>query len=158
MPELVTRCFVPSAIVVIVNDGPELSSTTYWDSAEAANGFVFLSYNDGALRLLVPPLLEHYLPGMTKHVREVVLTRGRFEGVEDGVEVMFEDDSNAPFALHLDPKFIDRRWTAHDERNGTYRFAVYTRDHGKVVEFARCWLRRARQLPCLQPWTKGESA
>jgi hypothetical protein len=156
MPELVARYFVPSAAVVIVNDGPELSSTTYWDSAEAANGFAFLSYNAGALRLLVPPLLEHYLPGMTKHVREVVLTRGRFEGVEGVVEVMFEDDSDTPFALHLDPRSIDHHWTARNERNGPYRFAVYTRDHGKVAEFARCWLRRARQLPCLQPWTKGE--
>jgi hypothetical protein len=38
MPELIARTFAPSAAIVIVNDGPELSSTTYWESAEAANG------------------------------------------------------------------------------------------------------------------------
>jgi hypothetical protein len=117
MPELIARYFMPSAVVVIVNDGPELVSTTYWDSTEAANGFAFLSYNARTLRLLVPPPLERHLPDMTGHVRQVVLTRGQLDSIDNVIEVMFEDGSEAPFASHLDPKATDRRWTAHDERN-----------------------------------------
>jgi hypothetical protein len=47
-----------------VNDGSEPYFTTYWDGAEAASGFAFLSRNPGTLQLLVP-LLERFLSDMT---------------------------------------------------------------------------------------------
>jgi hypothetical protein len=38
----------------IENNGPEIAATNYYDSPNAGAGYVYLSINAGALRLLVP--------------------------------------------------------------------------------------------------------
>jgi hypothetical protein len=136
----------------IVNEGQRLVETNYWQTENAKRGFMYLTTNAGCIRLLVPPSGEHLLSEMSRKVREVVLTRGRLEKVDDVTEVMFEDGSASPFCMHIDPKQVDRRWVPTDEGK-QWRFAIYTQDRGKVADFARCYLRRAPTLPYVQPWT-----
>ena len=141
-------------LITIANDGPEITDTNYWQHPYAARGLFFLSTNAGCLRLLVPGAHLGLVRDMTKDVREVVLTRGKMEGKDDVVEIMFEDGSDSPFALHLDPGQLDRRWTKQDE-GSQCTFAIYTQGGGKigkVATFDRCFLRRMARLPHMKPW------
>jgi hypothetical protein len=142
-------------LITIGNDGQTITNTDYWQHPYAAKGLFFLSTNAGCLRLLVPQPHVHLIPEMTNNVREVVLTRGKMEGKDDVVEIMFEDGSDAPFSLHLDPGQLDRRWTKQDEGSQCV-FAVYTEGPAKVAEFTRCFLRRASRLPHMKPWKGSE--
>ncbi len=141
-------------LLVIANEGAEIIQTNYWQTEGHAHGLFFLSTNAGTMRLLVPAKWLQAVPEMTTGVVEVVLTRGRSEGVDDVVEVMFEDRSNTPYRLALDPGQLDRKWTPGDEGK-RWAFAIYTEASGKVAEFTRCFLRSREALPCLEPW-KGK--
>jgi hypothetical protein len=143
---------VPPPIIIMTNDGPKLVETNYWQTSNAKVGLYYLSTNAGCSRLLVPPSEAHpaKIADMTRNVREVVLTRGAWQGVADCVEVMFEDGSQSPFCLHLDPKQVDRRWLPSNEGK-RWRFAIYT-ELGKVADFSRCFLRSRATLPCVEPW------
>lgn len=141
---------IPPPVIQIENDGPLLKSTNYWQTDNAAAGLFFLSTNAGCVRLLVPPRKRPEIADMTRNVREIVLTRGMFEGVADTVEIMFEDGSETPFCIHIDPKQVDRLWLPADQAK-RWRFAIWT-EQGKVAEFARCYLRRAPRLPYAARW------
>jgi hypothetical protein len=129
--------------IMVENDGAVLVSTNYWQTDHCAKGLFYMTTNAGCVRLLVPPVKEGDISEMTRGVREVVLTRGRLEGI-DCVEIMFEDGSNSPFAIHMQATLADRLWPPRDEAK-PWRFAIYTRS-GKVAEYV-CYLRRAPLLP-----------
>ena len=138
----------PGDPVYFSNDGERLAATNYWQSPLARNGLYCMALNAGCLRLLVPSGRTGEVPEMTTGVREVVVTRGVLNG-KDSVEIMFEDDSDAPYSIHLQTKMVKPLWTA-DNEGSWFKFAIYTPD-GMVAEFP-CWLRRrVATLPCLQP-------
>jgi len=144
---------VPS--LTFLNEGQRLVKTNYWQTEPALRGFMFLSTNAGCVRLLVPASAAQpaRLADMTNGVKEVILTRGRLDDVDEVTEVLFEDGTQTPILLHIDPKQVDRRWVVSDEGR-RWRFAIYTQDRGKVADFARCYLRRTTApLPYAQPWT-----
>ncbi|MDX9788933.1 MAG: hypothetical protein RBT11_19320 [Desulfobacterales bacterium] len=39
-------------LIQISNDGPEILSTNYWETEHAKKGFLYMSINAGAFRLL----------------------------------------------------------------------------------------------------------
>jgi hypothetical protein len=41
-------------VLQIQNAGPEILATTYWQTEHARRGYLYLSFNGGALRVLVP--------------------------------------------------------------------------------------------------------
>lgn len=41
-------------MITISNDGQKIVSTNYWDTEHAKRGFLYLSWNAGAGRLLLP--------------------------------------------------------------------------------------------------------
>jgi hypothetical protein len=41
-------------VLQIQNAGPEVLATTYWRTEHARRGYLYLSFNGGALRVLVP--------------------------------------------------------------------------------------------------------
>lgn len=41
-------------LIAIGNDGQAISTTNYFDTEHALSGFYYLSWNDGAGRLLIP--------------------------------------------------------------------------------------------------------
>jgi hypothetical protein len=97
------KCYRPNFITV-GNRGEDISleSTNYWDSEMAHRGNLFLSWNAGAGRLLVPDCLTSAIPEMlTGSV--AVISRGPWPAGQkaDAIEIMFEDDSDSPFCMHL---------------------------------------------------------
>lgn len=61
-------------ILHIANHGPLVVSSTYWDTALAARGLLYLSINAGALRLLVPHSARQCISDMRPGARHVVLS------------------------------------------------------------------------------------
>src|ERR1700744_5802447 len=47
----------PITMITIANDGQNLITTNYWDSEYAKMGLIYLTWNAGAARLLLPDVL-----------------------------------------------------------------------------------------------------
>lgn len=146
----VTAAMQALGMLVINNDGPELLATNYWGLEHAAKGLFFVSINAGCVRLLMPPAHENALPDMIA-ARSVVLTRGAYDGKE-AVEILFDDDTDDPFAIFLDISQFDRIWPP-DEDGMTIDFAIYVK--GGMVWSHKCHLRRTATLPLLTPWPEA---
>ncbi len=141
-------------IITIVNHGPLVLGTNYWQSELAQAGKYYVSVNAGAIRLLVPTQLRDAIDDM-RAARYAIISRGPWPAMSlpDAVELLFEDESDQPFALHLSPQSFDllparpepgREWVLSiwDEKKG--------RPH-KAVE-RPCYWRQVPRLPWLRPW------
>ncbi|MCK7579296.1 MAG: hypothetical protein MZV65_28570 [Chromatiales bacterium] len=96
-------------MIRIQNRGQAIAATDYWSSAHAANGLVFLSWNAGCARLLIPDAAKSILREL-KGAREVIISRGPWVDHDnrDALELLWEDGSDAPFALHIVAEQCDR--------------------------------------------------
>lgn len=94
-------------LITIENNGPELLHTNYWDSPHASAGYVYASWNAGALRLLLPDSMLDELDDL-KAGHTVIVTWGWINSVE-GLEIMFEDDTDSPYAIQMVAQQCDRR-------------------------------------------------
>jgi hypothetical protein len=143
---------MPPAVISIANDGAKLVETNYWVTEQAKAGYYYLSTNAGYVRLLVPAsrAAPELMADMIQNVREVVLTRGQFQGHDNCVEAMFEDGSKSPYCIHIDDKQVDRHWIPTDEHK-RWRFAIWT-ELGLFAEYGRCYLRRHATLPYAALW------
>ncbi|MBJ7543286.1 hypothetical protein [Rhodomicrobium udaipurense] len=134
----------------IDNDGPEIVSTDYFETPNARAGALFLSVNAGVFRLLVPPRLEYALCEM-KTGREAIISRGPWPemGRDDALELMFEDGTDNPFALHFGVEQIDRMPLREDEgRSGLICTVWTTGPTRRLILPAR--YRRALTLPYMR--------
>jgi hypothetical protein len=102
------------------------------------------------IRLLIPEALSHQVPDMIKGCKEVVLTRGPWAamGLQEAVEILFEDNSSNPFALFLDARTFDLL----PKINGRWSLSIWTEGLQKHGEF-RARVRRGT-IPCLKSWKK----
>ncbi len=98
-------------MIQITNDGPAITSTTYWQSDHARHGLVYASFNAGTLRLLVPTPAHWMLAEMATGQRVSIESSIREPGCWD---VVFEDGTTEPFAVTLDARQFDRTPTAGD--------------------------------------------
>jgi hypothetical protein len=143
--------------VQVVNAGMEIVSTNYWQTEMAEKGYVYLSINAGCFRLLVPKGKGIPLADITC-AELVIVSRGPWPeaGKHDAFEILFEDNTDNPFCLHIVPGQVDRLPLMGDrDRPGTepkWFFAVYNQD-GKVAEFPARY-RLVKKIPCLKGWTK----
>lgn len=92
-------------MIAIQNDGPGIASTNYWDTEHAMRGLCYLSGNAGVWRLLVPPEAESMLAEMKTGHR---VTIERSLHIAGNWDVVFEDGTDAPFSVAIDPRQIDR--------------------------------------------------
>lgn len=105
-------------MIEIINDGPSITHTNYWDTEHAHHGLCYLSGNAGAWRLLVPPEAETMLAEMRT---------GRTAAIEPSLQiaghwdVVFEDGTDCPFSVAVDPRQIDRAL-----ESGRARLTVWT--------------------------------
>lgn len=60
----------------IENEGQAVARTDYWQSVQAQAGYVYLSWNAGAARLLVPDAAKHLLREM-RGAEYVIISRER---------------------------------------------------------------------------------
>jgi len=141
-------------MIEIQNHGPLIITTNYWESEQAAVGKFYCSVNAGAIRVLVPAVHREAIEDM-RAARHVILSRGPWldQGLAEAVELLFDDETNSPFALHLSPESFDllpveppagREWvlSAWNEKK--------SRPH-KAVE-RPCYWRRVPRIPWLRPW------
>lgn len=134
----------------IINDGQKVESTNYFDSEHAKHGLYFLSWNAGCARVLLPDSMIPHLTDM-RTANLVIVTRGPWiqKGVNDALELLFEDGSNSPYCLHMTMEQTDRTLPESDQGGG-FVVAVWTR-HGEQLRLPAKY-RTASALPCLKPW------
>jgi hypothetical protein len=87
---------------------PDIVSSTYWRSEQAANGKTFVLYNAGAVRVLLPPAQEHLIAEM-RAAGEVVVSIGPWPQMSHliGLEFLRADGRDSPFCLLLGPDSFD---------------------------------------------------
>lgn len=142
-------------MIAIVNSGKEITETNYWDTEFAKRGFFYLSWNAGALRLLVPENQEDQVQEMltgkicivSRGMLDTNKWSGRSRGKIDSLELMFDDGSNNPFALHVEMQMSDR---AIVDDGKDFVVAIWTRS-GKKGEMPGRY-RVVKKLPCLKAW------
>jgi hypothetical protein len=145
-------------MIAITNHGPLITATNYWDTDLARAGKVFCSVNAGAIRVLLPP--QHYgaLADM-RAARECVLSRGPWpdEGAPEAIEMLWDDGSNQPFALHLTAGSFDLL-PAEPEPGREWICSTWTAKDGRPHKALEriCHWRRAPRLPWLKPWRENE--
>ena len=134
-----------SQFITIGNKGGDVMSTNYFDNPLALAGLYYLSGNAGVARLLVPDSLTRTIAEMQTGLF-CVLTSGLYKG-RSSIEIMFEDQTRAPFSLFIPQEQCDFRL---QKSSKPFRLAAWTRT-GKVGEW-EAFERIGKRLPCLQPW------
>ena len=99
---------MPDDVIEVKNDGQRIVSTNYWDTLHADAGRAFCSVNAGAVRILMPPALEDLLPAMQSG-KYCVISIGRWPSMrqDQGVEILFQDDTDSPLAMHFSANSFD---------------------------------------------------
>ncbi len=134
----------------LINDGQLITSTSYWDSDRAKEGFLFLTYNAYAARVLVPDSQLQLLTEM-RTGKHVIISAGPRAGKSgrDGVELMFEDHSDSPFAVHLDEVQVDG-FFPDSANEWKFVVTVWTRSGLQMKLPGR--YRSVLHIPFLLPW------
>lgn len=144
-------------VVTVENHGPLIVATDYWRSEAARAGKLFVSCNAGAIRILIPNALRPIVNEM-RTAKVCVLSRGPWpaEGKAEGVEILFDDGSDSPFALHLGLESFDLLPAEPEEGQG-WLLSAWDEKKGKPHKALerRCHWRRVENIPCLKPW-EGE--
>ncbi len=141
-------------MIETVNHGPLVLSSTYWGSEVEQAGKLWVSCNANALRLLVPRT-DRELIEAARQSQYAILSRGPWpeKGLQDAFEILFEDGSDSPFALHLSASSFDR--LPEDPVAGQeIVVSIWDLKKGKphkAVE-RRCHWRRMPSIPWLKPW------
>jgi hypothetical protein len=133
--------------MLISNDGPRILSTDYWTTEHAAHGLAYLSVNAGALRLLVPQLLEPAIAEMRTAAYAIVSLGTHDETGRAAYHLLFEDHSDAPFALVTEN--FDR--AIAEERREGLSLSVWTQPAELALEM-RAYFRRVPRVPCGDGW------
>jgi hypothetical protein len=143
---------IPMTLIQIENRGQQIVNTNYWDSPLAAEGKIFMSWNAGAARLLMPDSAKQVLREM-RSAKHVIISRGPYLGATElGVfEILFEDFSDAPFMLLMAQEASDRTPPAHEQGEGI-TVSVWTRGGQKLRKPGK--YRVVDYLPCLKPWSE----
>lgn len=142
--------------ITIENHGPLIVATNYWESDTERAGKLFCSTNAGAVRVLLPRS-AFGLVGECRTAECVILSRGPWPaaGKDEAVELLFDDGSDAPFALHLSAESFDLL-PAEPEPGHEWIVSLWTlkkdKPH-KALERACKW-RRCEKLPDLSPWNE----
>lgn len=142
------------SLLQIINHGPLITSSNFWESDLAAAGKLFVSVNAGAIRILLPPARYPCLIDM-RTSQYCVLSRGPWpaEGLPEAVEILWEDGSEAPFCLHLSPESFDML-PGQPETGREWVCSTWCLKDGRPhLALQRiCHWRRVPKLPWLKPW------
>lgn len=114
----------------IENEGQAVARTDYWQSVQAQAGYVYLSWNAGAARLLVPDAAKHLLREM-RGAEYVIISKGTLNG-RDALELVFEDGEN--------------------NQGGGFVVTVWTRG-GNQLRYPGKY-RVVENLPDVSPWSE----
>lgn len=137
--------------IEIANNGKEITETNYWDHKIAAEGKLFFSINAGCIRVLVPDIMAPIVDEM-KTGKYAIVSRGPWldAGRDDGLEIIFEDKSDAPYMIHTGVEQWDMVPATKDAGKG-WRLSVWTKS-GKQFEIP-CRYRLVAHIPWMKPWS-----
>ena len=138
-------------LLVIENKGQAIARTNYFDSEQAGKGLLYLTWNAGAGRILVPDSQKLAVKEM-RSAKYVVVSSGPWaeHGGIPALELLFEDNSDTPFVLTIPASQCDRLLPETDQGGGFY-ISVWTRGGQKLRLPGR--YRRVASLPCMEEWT-----
>jgi hypothetical protein len=127
----------------------QMTMTNYWESKPALGGFVGVSFYGGIFSMLIPPQVESYI-GEMKTGKHVVISKGfDIKHNQERYEFMFEDDSDAPFSITVNPYHFDRLPVLSD--NGKqFKFLVLSEGLKPKLEMT-AYYRIVETLPCFKP-------
>lgn len=142
-------------MIHIENAAQRILKTNYWDSEHARSGYFFLSWNAGAGRLLVPDAQKPILVEV-RSARMVIVSRGpiadpRTGGTRPALELLFEDGSDSPYAIHIVEEQTDRN-LPETNQGGGFLIAAWTRNGLRQTWPGK--YRAVEELPCLLPWSE----
>ena len=142
--------------ITIDNNGAEIKKTNYYETESAAAGMIYCSVNSGAFRVLLPPQWETEIPDMRKSVKYAVITRGTYHG-SDALEIMLEDNSDNPYAVHIGVNQCDRLPAAEDNGREDLSLIIYQRGKTagkpkKVIQRQACYRVENVNLPYMKGW------
>ncbi|MFE8034772.1 hypothetical protein [Thiohalocapsa marina] len=138
--------------MIIQNKSQAIDWTDYWTSEHARAGLFFLSWNAGAGRLLVPDSQKRCLREM-RGASQVIVSRGPWvdQGGRDALELLWEDGTDSPFAVHIVAEQTDRM-IPDTQQGGGFDIAVWTR--GGLKERWPGRYRVVDAIPDLRPWSE----
>lgn len=142
------------SVLQIENDGPKIVATNFWETDAARAGKLFVSLNAGAFRVLIPAAVEYLVQEM-KTAKEVLIYAGPWPAQKKDLafELVFDDRSDSPFAIHLSTESFDRLPAASDYLE-EWICSVWTQPRRGVPHksFQRiAYLAKAPRLPWLKP-------
>lgn len=142
--------------LLIENDGQEIVATNFWETEMADKGAFYLSTNASAFRLLVPTQHAGEVAEF-QSAKDIILTRGPWSNAQqhNAMEILFDDGSDTPYALHLGQAQVDR-WPLPEDAGRTLTFTAWILKDGKAhcAYRAECYYRTAPKLPYLKPRKK----
>lgn len=137
-------------MIEIRNKGQAIEYTNYWQTEHAQAGYLYLSWNAGCARVLIPDSKKALLREF-KGAREVLISRGPWtdQGGRDALELLWEDGTDSPFAVHLVAEQCDRL-IPDAQQGGGFTVAAWTRGGMKGRWPGK--YRVSLSLPDLSPW------
>lgn len=144
-----------SMILTIDNNGAAITSTNFWSTEYAGRGAVYVTQNAGAFRLLLPPALEEILADLAS-AKLVIVSRGPWPAQhrDDAIELLVDDGTDSPYALHIGTEQIDRL-PLDTDADREWHCTVWIRgadDAPTPVIDRPARYRRVRNIPDLSPW------
>lgn len=144
----------PHEPIMIVNKQQLINtaSTNYWDTEYAKKGALYLSWNAGAARLLVPDQHIESIREM-RTAKNVIISFGPLFGAEGPqvLELLFEDKSESPFVAMMGMNQTDR--PPCKPSSDSFPFTVWTRKGLRLRLMART--RLVPSIPWVQPWSNS---
>ncbi len=126
----------------------------FWNTEGAQKGFFHVGFDGRDFCLLVPDCQCADISEI-RTGRHVVITLGFHVGTGRTMyEILFEDGSSSPYALHILPEMFERPLSMAETASLARRLIVYTRGFVEVAAMS-AYFREVETLPCLKPW-KGK--
>lgn len=141
-------------LLTISNQGPDILASNYWGSELDQAGKFYFSCNAGAIRMLVPQAETRALAEW-RTAEYLILSRGPWPklGVHDAIELLFEDHSDAPYAMHFTAASFDFL-PGPPEPGQQWTFAAWLWGNGapyKALELPIRW-RKVERIPWRKRW------
>jgi len=123
--------------------------TTYFDTEMCRKGLYYLVHSNGKYFLLLPKWSEKQLKEMETG-KAVIITRGKHEGKKDYFEIVFNDNTENPYAVLLNDEQFTRITPLKEGWNGKLYVYSGDLDECKLI-FPYVYYRIADNIPCFDP-------
>lgn len=90
-------------MLTIENSGIAIKQTNFWQTIFAKNGYIFVSTNAGAIRLLIPEQCQSIIDELKAMKKEpsvsLIYSKDQSSAERDQYTFMFDDFTDSPFCI-----------------------------------------------------------